>query len=334
MEIKPKVTISLITYNGEKYIPFLLPSIQNQTYKDWELMILDNGSGDDTIKAIKNETLLYKLLEQRINLGFAKAHNKIISWSQSEYLLVINQDIFLEPDFIAKLVDFMDQHPKVASVGGKLLYWNFEQHDRTNIIDSCGLEVNNKYHFSDRLQGQGDENPTSQAVFGLSGALVMYRRSALEAVKTPIKNKDGHFEYFDEDFFMYKEDIDLAWRLRLNGWENYFLAEAKAYHDRSLSSRKQSYSDRKSRRMLNFLSYRNHLLMIKKNSFLNLRIKQIFSWLPYEIAKFFYLLLLDRSSLKGLNDYLRLRSRAINKRKYIKKIRTITVADFAAWFNK
>jgi len=326
-----KLTISLLTYNGEKYIPYLLPSLQHQTFKDWELIIMDNNSGDETLKAIRNETINCKLLEQKKNLGFSLGHNKIISWSDSDYVAVINQDLILEPDCLEKLIDFMDQHPQVGACQPKLLYWNFELHDKTNIIDSCGLEIKKNFSVTDRLQGQGDEAPAGQPVFGVSAALAIYRRAALENVKLPLKHNHELAEYFDEDFFAYKEDADLSWRLRLAGWENYFVSQAVAYHDRSISSQHRSFLARRGRQVINKLSYRNQLAMIKKNSFKSLTLKYLWRFLPYEIAKFGYLLLLDRSSLSGLKDYLALRPKWLYKRRYIKKITTIKPKEIEVW---
>ncbi|MFH0873982.1 MAG: glycosyltransferase family 2 protein [Candidatus Komeilibacteria bacterium] len=330
---RPKVAISLVTYNSEKYIPYILPAIAKQKFKDWQLFILDNQSSDETVKAIREEAINCKLLEQRYNMGFSRAHNAVINWSDSDYLLVLNADVLLAEDYLAKLVEFLDKHPEVASVSGKLLRWDFDNKELSNIIDSYGLEIDKRYYVKNKLQGASDSQTyQSGQVFGLSGTAALYRRQALEATKIPKINNPDLYEYFDEDFFAYKEDVDLAWRLRLNGWEHYVLADAVAYHDRTISSDNNSFRRRRSRRLINVLSYCNHLAMIKKNSFSSLTWRFFPRLALYESAKWLYLLIIDRSSITGLLKYWRLRPKMVYKRQYIRKLISIKPRDLQSWF--
>lgn len=331
---KPKVAISLVTYNSEKYMPYVLPAIAKQDFKDWQLFILDNESTDGTLAAIREVAINCKLLEQRHNIGFSRAHNAIINWSDSDYILVLNPDVLLPENYVSRLVAFLDQHPEVASVSGKLLRWDFANSELTDSIDSFGLEIYQRYHVADRYQTLPDsETYQSGQVFGLSAVAVLYRRQALEATKIPKKNSPDLYEYFDEDFFAYKEDVDLAWRLRLNGWEHYVLADIAAYHDRTISNQeKNRQHERRGRKLINLLSYRNHLAMIKKNSFSSLTIRFFPRMLVYELAKWLYLLFVDGSSITGLVEYWRLRPKLVYKRKYIRKLISIKPSDFASWF--
>src|SRR3989344_8555486 len=153
---KPKVAISLVTYNSEKYMPYVLPAIAKQSLKAWQLFILDNESSDGTVATIREEIIACKLLEQRYNIGFSRAHNAIINWSDSDYILILNPDVLLAPDYLAKLVAFLDQHPEVASASGKLLRWDFNAKKLTNVIDSYGLTIDKRYQVRDKLQGQSD----------------------------------------------------------------------------------------------------------------------------------------------------------------------------------
>src|SRR3989338_7817178 len=106
-----KLVISLVTYNGQAYIPYLLRSLALQTFKDWELIVLDNNSSDGTVAAIKEAGLRHTLLSQRHNLGFAVGHNRCISWSESDYVMGLNQDIILEPQYLKRLITFLEGHP-------------------------------------------------------------------------------------------------------------------------------------------------------------------------------------------------------------------------------
>ncbi|MBT7553386.1 glycosyltransferase, partial [bacterium] len=142
MSDRPKITISLLTWNGARYLPWLLKSLENQTYKDWELLVLDNASNDQSVATVKEYYPPAKVIQQKTNLGFAKGHNLLVSWSKSDYILFLNQDLMLAPNYLEDAIDFLDKNPNVASVSGKLLYWDFEQSNTTKIIDSFGLKIN------------------------------------------------------------------------------------------------------------------------------------------------------------------------------------------------
>jgi GT2 family glycosyltransferase len=330
---KPRLTISLLTYNSAKYIPYLAASLRAQTWKDFEIIVWDNNSSDDTLKIIKEEGIEGKILAQRYNAGFSKAHNSIINWSDSEYVLVLNPDVVLDPNYLKHLIEFLDEHQEIGSIAGLMYRWDFANETMTTVIDSAGLIADHRYHFADRYQGQEIE-VESGPVFGLSGTATIYRRQALEATKVPKRNNKELFEYFDEDFFLYKEDIDLAWRLRLNGWENYCLTSAVVHHDRSISQTNSRWQRRQGRKLINLLSYRNHLMTIKKNAFTSITLKHLWSIWWYEVAKAGYLVLLDFSSPRGLWSYLALRPKMVYKRKYIKKLICVKAKDMEQWFIK
>lgn len=333
MNHKPRLTISLLTYNSAKYLPYLAACLREQSWQDFEIIVWDNNSDDETLKIIKEEGIEGKILAQRHNAGFSKAHNSVINWSDSEYVLVLNPDVIMDKDYLQNLIKFMDEHQEIGSIAGIMYRWDFANEALTKEIDSAGLVADQRYHFSDRYQGE-EREVESGPVFGLSGTATIYRRQALEATKIPKKNNHELFEYFDEDFFLYKEDIDLAWRLRLNGWENYCLTTAVVYHDRSISQSNSRWHRRQGRKIINMLSYRNHLMMIKKNAFTSITLKHAWSFFWYEVAKAGYLLLLDLSSLKGLSSYLALRPKMVYKRQYIKKLICVKAKDMEQWFIK
>ena len=308
------VTVCLLTWNGEKYLPAFLNSLLEQTFTNWELLVLDNASIDKSVAIVNEYYPPAKIIRQKQNQGFAKGNNLLIKWSKSDYVLVVNQDVVLAKDYIQTLVDFLEKHQQVASAAGALYYWDFENHIMTDRVDSFGLKIDRRRAVVDWLQGQEGVSIETQEVFGLSGAVVMYRRKALESVKYPTHGDD--FEYFDEDFFAYKEDVDLAWRLRLWSWENWLVTETKAYHDRTISTHKSS-KDRRLRGLANKLSYRNHIWMVYKNSFAKdlWRDWRFIFW--YEFKKFIYLLVFERQSLAAWKDFFKYYAKMSKKRKYI-----------------
>jgi len=328
----PTVTISLLTWNGQKYLPWLMKSLSEQSFKDWELLVLDNASADNSVSIVREYYPKAKIIQQKNNIGFARGNNLLINWSDSDYVLVLNQDVIMEPNYIRELVDFLEKHKQAASCAGKLMYWDFDNANQTKIIDSYGLKINRRREVVDNYQGQKEIDIETKEVFGLSATATLYRRKALDMVANVLK--DNHLEYFDEDFFAYKEDIDLAWRLRLFGWQNWIVSTTKTYHHRSVSKEKNIRESRKHRSFANKLSYRNHLMMIYKNSFYKNLFKDFFHIKWYEFKKFIYLLIFERTTLVGLKEYVKNIPKLSRKRKYIMKNRKIQAEDMYKWFEK
>lgn len=328
-----KVTVSLVTFNSKRYIGDFCESLRRQTFTDWELMVVDNNSYDKSVEIVTEHLPGTKIIHQKTNTGFSRPHNLIISWSKGEYVLVVNADLVMEESCIERLVQCLDTHNDVAAAGGKLLYWDFEQYRKTDQIDSAGLIIHPSYRISDRYQGEENRDIPSGQIFGISGSLVMLRRTALEQIKLPCASAETHYEYFDEDFFAYKEDVDLAWRLNLAGWKNYFLSETLAYHNRTISSHESSRKDRKKRSGINRYSYRNQLLMIYKNHFWSVTLRNLISILWFELGKFFYLLFLDGSSVHGLREVISLLPQFRKKRKLVQSRRRVHPAEFSEWLH-
>lgn len=329
-----KVSINLVTWNGKKYLPYCLDSIFNQTFRDFSLFILDNGSTDGTAEYLK--AFRFPISEMEIafnenNVGFAAGHNQAVRATESDYVLMLNQDIILEPDFLENLVKFMDNHPEAGAVTGKLLRWDFGNNQKTDMLDSAGIELFKNHRGAELGTGEKDGEKWSdpREVFGVSGAAPLYRRAALREVA--FKG-----EYFDEDFFSYKEDVDLAYRLRLVGWRAWLVPGARAYHDRTakieaslgLLGRRKNKSA-----FVNYHSYKNHLFFLLKDVPAGIwwrwgcRIK----W--YEFKKFIFLLFLETKTLGGLGEFLKKFFKMVRKRKWIMAHRKISVSDMKEWFS-
>jgi len=181
--MRPKVTISLLTWNGSHYLPWLAKSLMSQTFTDWELLVLDNASSDNSVATIKEYYPPAKVIQQKQNIGFARGHNLLINWSKSDYILFLNQDVMLANDYLEKLVAFMEANPLAASVSGKLLYWDFHGNTTSRVIDSFGLKINRQRQVVDISQGQQDYQLADQEVFGLSATALLVRRQSLEKIK-------------------------------------------------------------------------------------------------------------------------------------------------------
>lgn len=314
-----KLTLQLVTYNSQKYIPYLFRSLRAQTYIDWELLILDNGSVDKTVEIVQNETKnitqCSKIIISTENSGFAGGHNHLFKQTSSEFILLLSNDVYLLPDCIEKLITFLDNHPDVSVVAPRIMKWNFEILKEntnnlfssfTNHVDSLGLKVFRNRRVTEWYQREDWKNinyifkdQQSISVFGVSGALPVYRRSILESIN---RNKD----IFDHLFAAYKEDVDLAFRLRQAGLNSRVVLDALAYHDRqaagsrSLSDWSASWNKMTQSSTIKYYSYRNHLMMLYKNEYWQNTILD-FPWIFwYELKKFVYFLLFDRAVLTGL----------------------------------
>src|SRR3989338_9940492 len=120
-----KLSVHLVSWNSAKYIPYLFESLRKQSFKDWFLYIVDNASADNTIELIKKELenfpVAYKLIQNKENLGFAPAHNQAFADTNDEYFLLLNHDMYLQPDCLEKMVKFLDENKEVAAVSPRLM---------------------------------------------------------------------------------------------------------------------------------------------------------------------------------------------------------------------
>lgn len=337
----PRVSINIVTWNSSKFIRQCLNSIFEQNYKDFSVLIIDNASTDGTAKIIEKEFPQVSVLKNARNLGFSKAHNQGIRFAIEkgfEYVLVFNPDIIITDNCMGELVQAAETDSGVASVGPKLFKiqttnTELKESLKTKVIDSCGLKILKSRKIVERGAGEKDSGQydNKEEVFGLSGAMVLYRSEALKDIK--IFN-----EYFDEKFFAYKEDVDLAWRLRLRGWKNLYQGKAIAYHYRGASIEEKAgimkiiKNRRGKSKMINHYSYKNHLLLLVKNDFafnLILNFPFIFT---YELKKFIYILFFESRTLKSFLQFLKEFPSAVKKRRLIMRSRKIGPKEIKKWF--
>src|SRR3989339_363440 len=328
------LSVNLVSWNGAKYIPYLMKSLRQQTYKDWSLFVLDNNSADNTVELIKSETenfpVFVEILENKKNFGFAGGHNLAFKKTESNYVLLLNQDTYLTPDYLEKLVNFMDAHPDTAAVSGRLMKWNFAtfsgelEETFTNQIDSLGFKIFKNRRVveigagSDWTNFPSKNDPAKpQEVFGISGTLPMYCRETLQETAFA----DGNI--FDSLYESYKEDVDLAYRFQLQGLKAYVLSSAVAYHDRAAAGPKETgdLAAIKNKQIQSprvaLLSYRNHLMNLYKNEYWQNILLDFFSIFWYEIKKFVYYLTMERKVLEGLVYICRHRKELQEKRQEI-----------------
>lgn len=313
-----KLSVQLVTWNGERYIPKLLESLRLQTFKDWELLVLDNASTDKTVTLIENfgSTLgvPVKIIKKERNSGFAPAHNELFLNSKSPFLLVLNQDVLLEKDVFERLILAFDSDPKLGSASPRLM--RLQDGHKTNVIDSLGLVVDRKRKFSDRAAGlTWSGQAMGEIVFGVSGTVAAYRRSAVESA--------AGRNLFEPSYFAYQEDIDIAWQLQLKGFTSKVLLEAVAFHNRTTRETKDKglfggvRGKRSQSPIARYNSYKNHLATLYKNEQKKNFILDFPFIIWYELMKFCYFLLFEREVLGGLRELWNDRNRLRTERKRI-----------------
>lgn len=188
-----------------------------------EVIVVDNDPQRGLPALLPRSPRLH-LVEPGYNTGFTGAINRGIEVSRGKFVLFHNADARIDHDYVATLVAFMRAHPNAGAASGKTVR---EGTPGERVIDSAGIVMRRDRSAYDRGEGAPDDGRFAEAeeVFAVSGAALLARRAALDDVAV-----DG--EYLPESFFMYKEDIDLCWRLRLRGWECWYVPTAVAEHDR------------------------------------------------------------------------------------------------------
>ena len=229
-------------------------------------------------------------------MGFATANNQAIQASDSEFVATLNNDTRVEPGWLDALIEAMDTHPKVGMCASKMLFAG-----RRNVINSAGIAIDRAGIAWDRLGGRSDDADETalQPVFGPCAGAALYRRAMLDQIGL-----------FDEDFFAYMEDVDLAWRGQLAGWKALYVPRARVYHHHSATGKEGSPF--KNRQL-----GRNKVWLIAKNY----PMPYLLAYLPVivglDLAAVGYALLARRewSALQGRLDGLLGLAKMIKKRR-------------------
>lgn len=217
----PRVDVIIPTYNGRDHLAICLPALARQTYRDFHVIVVDDASSDDTIDIVSALMPSATLLRLERNAGLAQGINLGIGTGTSELVAFLNNDTEPEPGWLAALVDAIDRHPEAGAVASKLML--FDQRHRFHAAGDTysvrGVPGNRGVWETDTGQFDREEQ-----VFGACGGAALYRRAALEDIAAI---DDA---VLDPDFFMYCEDVDLAWRLNLRGYQTIYVPSAVVYH--------------------------------------------------------------------------------------------------------
>jgi GT2 family glycosyltransferase len=224
-DARAPVAVVVVTWNSSRWIDACLGSLRRLDRPPAEVVVVDGASTDGTTAFVRDRFHEVQVVECETNIGFCRANNIGISRTESPFVLALNPDTELEPGFLEEMLPALED-PQVGMVSGKLLRFDH----RT--LDSAGQELARSRQPLDRGYGCPDDGrfDTDAEVFGACGAAALYRRAMLNEVSAP----DG--EPFDERYFAFYEDLDLAWRARRAGWRAVYRHRALGYHARGGTS--------------------------------------------------------------------------------------------------
>ena len=287
MNPEENLTIIIVNWNGKHLLKNCLDSISKQTYKKFNVILVDNGSNDGSVEFIEKNFSEIKIIKLKENTGFAYANNLGIKEAfknrNIKYIITLNNDTKADKDYVKNLVQEVKKDKRIGSLQPKVV--NFFEKDR---IDSVGMLIYKDCSAMNKGQKEIDEGQydKKEEIFGSSASAALYTRKALEDTRL----KDG--EFFDNDYFAYYEDVDLAWRLRLAGFKSFYIPSSKILHVHSATGK--NYSPFKA-----FHIHRNQYYNIIKNLPNVLLAKALF-FMPYKYS----LLILSVFKNKGPSSNL------------------------------
>ena len=310
-----KVAVNIVTFNSAEDIAACLESLAAQTFRDFQIHVLDNASSDGTVEKLAGFDVA--LVKSPTNTGFAKAHNDLIHAYPAEYVLMLNPDAVPRPDFLERIIEALDARPDAASASGKLLRMDGVT------LDSAGIVMQRNQRHLDRGAGEPDRGQfdSPEDVFGPSGAAAVYRMKALNDVAI-----NGQF--FDEDFFAYREDADLAWRCRLMGWTSIYVPSAVALHRRRVTPERRSQLSA----LINYHSVKNRFLLRLNNMTRSLYRRDFWRITARDAAVVGYVLAREWSSIGALSYVICQSPRLWSKRKAIQSRKRISGPELDRWF--
>lgn len=265
------VSIIIVSWNSRDTIGRCFSSISEARYRPIEVILVDNASRDGTVEYVKGNFREVVVIKNSANRGFSYANNQGVRIAQGEFILFLNADAFISPDFLNILIGEMKKYPAIGLAGGKVYKAEGEK-----IIDSTGIFLP-PFKMGPYDRGEGEEDrgqyDRPEFVFGISCACALYRQKCLEGIRL------GD-EYFDENYFAYYEDVDLAWRAKIREWKCLYEPKALAYHRRRGKAIKDTPLF--SRAMANL-----YLTYLKNESGTGLIFLCLFK-IPHEIGRLFF----------------------------------------------
>ncbi len=258
MSPSPKVAVVILNWNGRNYLEQFLPSVLSTTYSNYEVIIADNGSTDDSIDFLKSHYPGIGFVSFPTNYGFAKGYNEALKKVEADYYILLNSDVEVQPAWLQPMVDLLEGNKEIAACQPKILsYTNKTMFEYAGAaggwLDKFGYPFakGRVFDISEVDNGQYDQ---SEPIFWASGAALFIRPAVFREMKG-----------FDEYFFAHQEEIDLCWRIQLSGYKIYSCPSAVVYHVGGGTLPRGNS-------LKTYLNFRNNRIMMSKNMPLSKRI--------------------------------------------------------------
>jgi GT2 family glycosyltransferase len=302
------VTIVIANYNGRKYLKKCISSLYKQTYKDFEIILVDNASKDDSIVFVKNNFPKVKIIQNKKNLGFSGGNNLGVKFSKGRYIFFVSQDTETDKNCLKELMSCIKKSKDTIACPKILL--SYER----NKINATGLALHYLgYGWCDNLGKPSKEQNEEREILFPSGTAFLIDKKIFNSING-----------FDEIYFAYYEDTDLGWRLRLKNYKVMLVPKAKLYH--------QYIFSRHSIKI--YFAERNRIVTILKNY----ETKTLFLILPplmlTEAGVLFYSSVngLLSSKLSGYYWIIKNMSKILKRRKSVQKYRKVTDKEIVKYF--
>ena len=256
-----KISVIIPNWNGMKFVGMCLDSLARSDFDSYEIIVVDNGSLDGSCEMIEEKYPEVRLLKNKSNMGFATACNQGIKEAKGDYISLLNNDIEVESDWMTKLYEGMERHPECGMGTTKMMFL-----DQRDVFYNTGDLFHAWSSGGGRGQGEKDvgQYDIEDYVFGACAGAGIYRRDFFQQVGT-----------FDEDFFIFAEDVDINMRGQLQGFKCVYLPEAKVYHIGTATV--GLYSDR-----YIYLCKRNDMFVLIRNYSLKMYLKYFWVTLKHQ----------------------------------------------------
>ena len=214
-----QVSVVIVNWNGRHLLERCLPAVLNQVQVDLQVVIVDNGSSDGSAEWVERQFSMITLIRSDRNLGFARGNNEAIRSTKSAYIATLNNDAEPEPCWLSELVRAMESSSTVGMCASKMV-----RADDPGVMDSCGIRIDAAGIGWNRYNGERERlaEDVPYEVLGPCAGAALYRRAMLDRVGL-----------FDEGYFIYYEDTDLAWRAQRLGWRCLYVPSARVVHRHS-----------------------------------------------------------------------------------------------------
>lgn len=321
--ISPKalVTVIILYFNDKENIENCIKSVISQTYKQLQVICIDNNTGDGLIDVLIEKYSKVEFIKTERNLGFCGANNLGIKISKGDYLLFLNSDILLKNNYVEIIINEFQKDSQIGLISGKLLRFDFKT------IDSRGLFLTKKFTLIDRGAGKIDNglDECREEIFGCCGAAFFISRTAYNLI-------NYNNELFDDLFFAFMEDGDASYRIHLFGFKVIYLPDAIAFHKRGVSSTGEgNYKFFKKNNYYRYLSLRNRYYFIIKNLSVKIVLSNLMFFMATEIFVFLFILVHPKL-FAVYKDVIKNFQLIYKKRKYqSKELNRIKIKEYNNW---